>query len=91
MKNDIEINDIEDLLGLIDNYFEVNKSMVIKVAEVFLKCVYISFNHDTKDTFKDKVIKHYEFSKNKKKKDRPLILTSEPKNFKEFKISDIIF
>jgi len=85
----IEINTFKDLLILIDTYYSTNQKMVIKATETYLKCVYISFGLDTKESFIEKVIKHYDFCKNKPKKDRSIFLTKEPCSLKEFKISQI--
>ena len=89
MKKRVEITTIEQLINFIDSYYSVNLLMVINVTETYLKCVYISFGLDTKESFIQKVRKHYKFCLKVPEEDRPIMLTKEPTKQKDFKISQM--
>jgi hypothetical protein len=54
-----EINTIEDLNSLIENYYEENKSFVLNVVQSFFNVVVIQFGEESKTEFKERVNKFY--------------------------------
>ncbi len=54
-----EINTIEDLNSLIENYYEENKSFVLNVVQRFFNVIIIQFGEESKTEFKGRVNKFY--------------------------------
>jgi hypothetical protein len=54
-----EINTIEDLNNLIENYYDENKLFVLNVVQSFFNVIIIQFGEESKTEFKKRVNNFY--------------------------------
>ena len=92
-KDNLNILSYEQLICFINDYYDVNKSLVHSVVQIALDLMIYTFsdNEETKQQFMDKVKNHIQFLKTiPNDAERPLFLLDEPCLMSEFSVKKLV-
>jgi len=92
-KDNLNILSYEQLICFINDYYDVNKSLVHSVVQIALDVMIYTFsdNEETKQQFMDKVKNHIEFLKTiPNDAERPLFLLDDPCLMSEFSVKMLV-
>ena len=92
-KDNLNILSYEQLICFINDYYDVNKSLVHSVVQIALDVMIYTFsdNEETKQQFIDKVKNHIQFLKTiPNDAERPLFLLDEPCLMSEFSVKKLV-
>ena len=75
-----KIEDINDLVRFIDEYYYTHKNTILKAVEGFLNVQTMQFFEESKEVFIQKVMNHYDYIKTlPEDAELPIFLTHNPK------------